>query len=62
MGCHLWGCMESDTTKATNRFTSHHRSCVVFLLNQGDVIQSCHTPFPILNQSIVPWKVLTVAS
>jgi len=32
------------------------------LNNQGDNIQPCHTPFPILNQSIVPCPVLTVVS
>ena len=31
-------------------------------MNQGDNIQSFHTSFPILNQSVVPCKVLTVAS
>ena len=29
---------------------------------QGDNIQPCCTPFPTLNQSVVPCKVLTVAS
>ena len=30
-----------------------------YMLNkQGDNIQPCHTPFPILNQSIVPCSVL----
>ena len=29
---------------------------------QGDNIQLCHAPFPILNQSVVPRPVLTVAS
>ena len=32
------------------------------LNRQGDNIQPCHTLFPILNQSFVPRKVLTVAS
>ena len=32
------------------------------LNNQGDNIQPCHTPFPVLNQSIVPCPVLTVVS
>ena len=32
------------------------------LNKQGDNIQPCHTHFPILNQSIVPCLVLTVAS
>ena len=34
-----------------------------FKLNkQGDNIQPWRTPFPIWNQSVVPWPVLTVAS
>ena len=32
------------------------------LNKQGDNIQPCHTPFPILNRSIVPCLVLTIAS
>uniref|UniRef100_A0A670HX98 Uncharacterized protein n=1 Tax=Podarcis muralis TaxID=64176 RepID=A0A670HX98_PODMU len=32
------------------------------LNKQGDNIQPCRTPFPILNQSVVPYPVLTVAS
>ena len=32
------------------------------LNNQGDSIQLCRTPFPILNQLVVPCPVLTVAS
>ena len=32
------------------------------LNNEGDNIQPWHIPFPILNQSVVPCKVLTVAS
>ena len=32
------------------------------LNKQGDNIQPCHTPFPILNQFIVPCSVLIVAS
>ena len=31
------------------------------LNKQGDHIQSCHTPFPTWNQSVVPCLVLTVA-
>ena len=35
----------------------------VYKLNkQGDNIQPCCTPFPILNQSVVPYNVLTVSS
>ena len=32
------------------------------LNRQGDSIQPCHTPFPIMNQSVVPCLVLTVVS
>ena len=35
----------------------------IYKLNkQGDQIQPCHTPFPILNQLVVPCSVLTIAS
>ena len=35
----------------------------VYKLNkQDDNIQPCYTPFPILNQSVVPCKIVTVAS
>ena len=37
--------------------------CSVFRLNkQGDSRQPCHTPSSILNQSVVTYRVLTVAS
>ena len=37
--------------------------CSTYKLNkQGDNKQPCHTPFSILNQSFVPYMVLTVAS
>ena len=37
--------------------------CSAYRLNkQGDNKQPCHTPFSILNQSVVPYKVLSVAS
>ena len=40
-----------------------HMMCTTFKLNkQGDNMQPCHTPFPTLNQSVVPCKALTVAS
>ena len=32
------------------------------LNKQGDNKQPCHTPFPVLNQPVIPFKVLTVAS
>ena len=35
--------------------------CSVYRLNkQGDSRQSCHIPFSILNQPVVPYRVLTV--
>ena len=38
----------------------HFTWCTLHMLNkQGDNIQLWHTPFPILNQSIVPCSVLT---
>ena len=37
--------------------------CSAYRLNkQGDNRQPCHSPFSILNQSVVPYRVLTVAS
>ena len=37
-------------------------TCSVFKLNkQSDNKQPCHTPFSIPNQSVVPYKVITVA-
>ena len=40
-----------------------HMMYSAFKLNkQSDNIQPYHSPFPILNQSIIPCKVLTVAS
>ena len=43
--------------------TWHFTWCTLYKLNkQGDNTQPCHNPLPILNQSIVPCPVLTVAS
>ena len=40
-----------------------HIMCSVYKLNkQGDNKQPCHTPFSMLNQSVIPYRVLTVAS
>ena len=40
-----------------------HMMCSVYKLNkQGDNKQPCHTPFSILNQLVVPYRVLMVAS
>ena len=39
-----------------------HMIYSTYKLNKpGDIIQPCHTPFPTLNQSVVPCKILTVA-
>ena len=36
--------------------------CSTYRLNkQGDSRQPCHSPFSILNQSVIPYRVLTVA-
>jgi len=40
-----------------------HMMYSAFNLNkQGNNIQPCHTAFPVLNQSVVPYLVLAVAS
>ena len=40
-----------------------HMMYSAYMFNrQGDNIQPCHTPFPVLCHSVVPCKVLTVAS
>ena len=40
--------------------------CIMYsaykLNKQGDIIQTWHIPFPVLNQSVVPCTILTVAS
>ena len=42
--------------------SAFHMMCPEYKLNkQGDDIQLCHTPLPILNQSVVPCLILTVA-
>ena len=44
-------------------FTSATWDASAYKLNKkGDNIQLCLTPFPILNQSVVPCKILTVGS
>ena len=40
----------------------HLHDVLCMEVKQDDIIQPCHTPFPIRNQSIVPCLVLTVAS
>ena len=47
---------ESDTTEPLNNNYAYK------LHKQGGNIESWHAPFPILNQSVVPCLVLTVAS
>ena len=71
-----WGCKESDMTEQLNnrlivQVIPACDSCnpaflMIFsaykLNKQGDSMQPCHTPFPSLNQPIVPCPVLTVDS
>ena len=46
----------------SSSLTFHMMHSAYKLNKQGDNVQTWHTPFPILNQSIVPCLVLTVAS
>ena len=39
-----------------------HKMYSAYKLSKLTVIQPCHTPFPVLNQYVVPCLVLTVAS
>ena len=55
--CSPWGHKELDTTEWLNWTESAYK-----LNKQGDNIQPWHTPFPILNKSVVPCPVLIVAS
>ena len=47
---------------ASSSLAFHMMYSAYKLNKQGNNIQPWHTPFPILNQSIVPYRVLTVAS
>ena len=63
---HIWGCW-CFSQQSWFQFVSHpawHFTwCTLRKLNkQGDNIQPCHTPFPILNQSTVQCPLLTVTS
>ena len=51
-----------DSSWASSSWEFHMTYSAYKLNNQGDTMQPWHTPFPILNQSIVPCLVLTVAS
>ena len=57
--CSPWGHKESDMTE---RLIWTELNSAYKLNKQGDNIQPWCTPFPILNQSVVPCLVLTVAS
>ena len=61
---HIWGCWYfSQWSWLLLVIHSAHMMYSAHKLNkQGDNIQPCHTPFPILNQFIVPCSVLIVAS
>ena len=58
------GIFPSNLDSSFDSFSStFHMMYSAYKLNkQDDNIQPCHTPFPILNQSVVPRPVLTVAS
>ena len=47
---------------ASSSLAFHTMYCAYKLNKQGDTIQPHHTPFPVLNQSVVPFPVLIVAS
>ena len=64
---HIWGCWYFSQ-QSWFQFVSHPAKtfCMKYsawkLNKQGDDIQSCPTPFLVLNHSVVPWLVLSVAS
>ena len=58
VGYSPWGCKELNMTEQLSM--ARHSACK--LNKQGDNTQPCHTLFPVLNQSLVPCPVLTVAS
>ena len=60
---HVWGCWYFPGNLDSSLCPTFHMIYSAFKLNkQGDNIQPCHTPFPILNQSVVPCLALTAAS
>ena len=60
---HIWGCSFSHLSWFPACNSSSPRMCSTYRLNKlGDSRQPCCTPFSILNQSAVPYRVLTVAS
>ena len=64
---HIWGCWYFSLSILIPAWASSNLAfcmmCSSYKLNKlDDHIQPCCTPFPILNQSVVPRPVLTVAS
>ena len=60
---HVWGCWYFPGNLDSSLCPTFRMIYSAFKLNkQGDNIQPCHTPFPILNQSVVPCLVLIFAS
>ena len=55
------GGLQSAGSQTDGRVWAINTHSVYRLNKQGDNIWSCCTPFPIVNQSVVPCKVLTVA-
>ena len=63
---HIWGCCYLWEILIPACDSSSLAVCMLYSVRkvnkQGDNIQTCPTPFPILNQSIVPSSFLTIAS
>ena len=63
----IWGCWylswQSWFQLVTQFSPVFHMMCSAYKLNkQGDNQQPCHIPFSILNQSVVPYRILTILS
>ena len=56
------GVLQSDGSQGVRHDWAIELNSAYKINKQSDNIQTCHTPFPILNQSFVPCPVLTVAS
>ena len=64
---YIWGCwyfspavVMPACVPSSPEFCMTYSACK--LSKQGENIQPCHTPFPVLNQFIVPYLILTVSS
>ena len=62
---HIWGCWcfsHLSWFQLVTHPAQHFSWCAQPINKQGHSRQSCHTPFSIVNQSVVPYRVLTAAS